>query len=74
MFGQKFWECRHASAVQTHQKNDRWETRFVAIAKFRVFLLHGKNVSAMKIERTFNILALRHLELLQQDQQVMYSC
>lgn len=70
IFGQKFWESRHTCAIQVQLKSDRWETRFLSIAKFRVFLLHGKCVSNLKIERSFNILALRHLELTHGDQMV----
>uniref|UniRef100_A0A915M698 Uncharacterized protein n=1 Tax=Meloidogyne javanica TaxID=6303 RepID=A0A915M698_MELJA len=39
-----------------------------AIAKFRVFLLYGKSISTIKLEKSFNVLALRNLELLQQEQ------
>ncbi|CAK5086124.1 unnamed protein product [Meloidogyne enterolobii] len=68
IFGQKYWQCRHACVVQSQQKSDKWETRFLAIAKFRVFLLYGKSVSTIKLEKSFNVLALRNLELLQQEQ------
>lgn len=68
IFGQKYWQCRHACIVQSQQKADKWETRFLAIAKFRVFLLYGKSISTIKLEKSFNVLALRNLELLQQEQ------
>ncbi|KAL3088061.1 hypothetical protein niasHS_009347 [Heterodera schachtii] len=70
LFGQKFWECRLACALLAQQKGDRWESRFMAIAKFRVFILQGKSVNSLKIEKCFNIVALRYLELLQQDLQL----
>ncbi|KAF7635023.1 hypothetical protein Mgra_00005621 [Meloidogyne graminicola] len=68
VFGQKYWQCRHVSVVQSQQKADKWETRFLAIAKFRVFLINGKSISTIKLEKSFNILALRNMELLQQEQ------
>lgn len=73
LFGQKFWECRYASAVIVQQKNDRWESRFLAIAKFRVFILCGKTTLSLKVERTFNILALRYIELMQQENLVSFE-
>uniref|UniRef100_A0A914GQ65 CARMIL pleckstrin homology domain-containing protein n=1 Tax=Globodera rostochiensis TaxID=31243 RepID=A0A914GQ65_GLORO len=73
IFGQKFWECRLACALLAQQKADRWEPRFMAIAKFRVFILHGKSVNSLKIEKSFNIVALRYLELLQQDHQLQFG-
>uniref|UniRef100_A0A1I8BYH0 Carm_PH domain-containing protein n=1 Tax=Meloidogyne hapla TaxID=6305 RepID=A0A1I8BYH0_MELHA len=29
IFGQKYWQCRHACIVQSQQKADKWETRFL---------------------------------------------
>ncbi|KAI6179615.1 Carm-PH domain-containing protein [Aphelenchoides besseyi] len=61
LFGQKFWECRLAAACQLSTKSDKFESRFIVISKFRLFLMHGKNATSFKLERSFNLLALRVL-------------
>ena len=55
LFGQKYWQCRHACVIQIQQKPELWETRFLSIAKYRVFLLNGKSLTSLKLERSFNI-------------------
>ncbi|KAI6170504.1 Carm-PH domain-containing protein [Aphelenchoides bicaudatus] len=60
--GQKFVDCRTISACQLSAKADKFENRFAILSKFRLFVIYGKNHS-FKIERTFNLLALRSLIL-----------
>jgi hypothetical protein len=63
LFGPKFFECRLIAACQLSAKADKFESRFVVISKFRLFIIHGKNPHSLKVERVFNLLALRSLIL-----------
>lgn len=63
LFGQKFFECRLIAACQLSAKADKFESRFAVISKFRLFTIHGKNPHSFKVERVFNLLALRSLIL-----------
>lgn len=63
IFGQKFWECRLVRVIQVQLKPEKFETKFLAFSKFRVFIVHGKYAGNLKIEKCFNILALRQLNV-----------
>lgn len=62
-FGQRFFDSRIVAACQLCHKSDKFETRFVAICKYRVFVVHGKTPVNFKLERSFNILNLRQLQV-----------
>ncbi|KAF7635033.1 hypothetical protein Mgra_00005631 [Meloidogyne graminicola] len=34
VFGQKYWQCRHVSVIQSQQKADKWQTRNCKISGF----------------------------------------
>lgn len=63
IFGSKFWDCRLACSVEYGTKTDKFENRIFALSKFRVFILHGKTPSSLKIDRTFHILAIRIIQI-----------
>ncbi|CAD5208828.1 unnamed protein product [Bursaphelenchus xylophilus] len=71
MFGHKFFDCRVVSVCQICQKSDKFETRFLAICKYRVFIVYGKNPANFKLERSFNLLTLR--QLLVQNKELIIS-
>ncbi|KAI6234521.1 Carm-PH domain-containing protein [Aphelenchoides fujianensis] len=73
LFGQKFWECRLAAACQLSTKAEKFESRFIVISKFRLFLLHGKNPTSFKLERSFNLLALRSLIVSDKELTITYE-
>ncbi|KAI1714065.1 protein CARMIL [Ditylenchus destructor] len=70
LFGQKFFECRLVKAVQVQSgsKADKFESKFFALAKFRVFLLHGKHTGSLKVEKCFNLLALRQIQVVKESE------
>lgn len=72
LFGLKFRECRFISSVRVQVKGDKFETKFLTISKFRVFLLSGKQFSHLKVEKCFNILALKHLNVITPDYAVFF--
>ena len=39
LFGQKFFECRLVAACQLATKGDKFETRFLIVSKFRLFIV-----------------------------------
>ncbi|VDN05498.1 unnamed protein product [Thelazia callipaeda] len=63
IFGSKFWDCRLACAVEYGTKSDKLEYRIFVLTKFRVFILHGKTPSSLKIDRTFHILSIRVIQV-----------
>uniref|UniRef100_A0A915PT12 CARMIL pleckstrin homology domain-containing protein n=1 Tax=Setaria digitata TaxID=48799 RepID=A0A915PT12_9BILA len=63
IFGSKFWDCRLACSVEYGTKTDKFENRIFALSKFRVFILHGKTPSSLKIDRTFHILSIRAIQI-----------
>ncbi|EFO22296.2 leucine Rich Repeat family protein [Loa loa] len=63
IFGSKFWDCRLACSVEYGTKTDKFENRIFALSKFRVFILHGKTPSSLKIDRTFHILSIRVIQI-----------
>ena len=50
-------------------KLEKGELRFFVVSKFRVFLLAGKSVGSLKVERSFNVLALKSLQVVSIAQQ-----
>ncbi|CAD5206165.1 unnamed protein product [Bursaphelenchus okinawaensis] len=73
MFGQKFFDCRVVSICQLCQKSDKFENRFLAICKYRVFIVHGKNPVNFKLEKSFNLLTLRQLQVLNKELILVYE-
>ncbi|CAG9529719.1 unnamed protein product [Cercopithifilaria johnstoni] len=63
IFGSKFWDCRLACSIEYGTKADKFESRIFALSKFRVFILHGKTPSSLKIDRTFHILSIRVVQI-----------
>lgn len=63
LFGQKFWECRFVCSAQLVVKADKHESRFLVVSKFRLFFVQGKNPATLKLDKGFNLLALRSLQL-----------
>lgn len=63
LFGKKFWECRTILDVQFASKTDKYESRFFVISKFRIFILHGKSPIHLKIDKKFNLLSLRTIQV-----------
>jgi hypothetical protein len=61
LFGHKFFECRVIAACQLCTKGDKFESRYLVISKFRIFIIHGKNPHSFKLERNFHLLSLRSL-------------
>uniref|UniRef100_A0A914Y306 CARMIL pleckstrin homology domain-containing protein n=1 Tax=Panagrolaimus superbus TaxID=310955 RepID=A0A914Y306_9BILA len=64
LFGKKFWECRSISLIQFSTKSDKYEQKFFVISKFRVFILHGKTPLHLKIDKKFNLLSLRAIQVI----------
>lgn len=58
------------SACQLCQKSDKFEPRFLAISKFRVFVIQGKNPANFKLDKSFSILVLRQINA--QDKEVSF--
>lgn len=73
LFGAKFFECRLISACQLSYKADKFETRFLVISKFRIFVIHGKSPHSFKVERDFNLLALRCLVVQNEKEVCLYN-
>ncbi|VDK72331.1 unnamed protein product [Onchocerca ochengi] len=72
IFGSKFWDCRLVCNVECGTKTDKFENRIFALSKFRVFILHGKTPSSLKIDRTFHILSIRVIQIIN-DNEVCFS-
>uniref|UniRef100_A0AC35TFJ2 Carm_PH domain-containing protein n=1 Tax=Rhabditophanes sp. KR3021 TaxID=114890 RepID=A0AC35TFJ2_9BILA len=63
LFGSKYWNVRFVTVLQFSTKQDKIETKFFVISKFRLFILHGKGISNLKIDKSFNILSVRAISL-----------
>ncbi|MCP9260280.1 Leucine-rich repeat-containing protein 16A [Dirofilaria immitis] len=72
LFGSKFWDCRLVCCVECGTKTDKFENRIFALSKFRVFILHGKTPSSLKIDRTFHILSIRVIQIIN-DNEMCFS-
>lgn len=57
--------------IEYGTKTDKFENRIFALSKFRVFILHGKTPSSLKIDRTFHILSIRGIQIIN-DNEVIY--
>uniref|UniRef100_F1KRJ3 Leucine-rich repeat-containing protein 16A n=1 Tax=Ascaris suum TaxID=6253 RepID=F1KRJ3_ASCSU len=64
IFGNKFWDCRLVCGVEYGTKPDKYETRILALSKFRVFIVHGKTPASIKVDRFFHLLSIRSIQLL----------
>ena len=73
LFGKKFWECRTILYTQISSKADKYEPRFFVISKFRVFILHGKSPVHLKVDKKFNILNLRSIQVVAQTKELCLS-
>uniref|UniRef100_A0A7E4ZZG2 Carm_PH domain-containing protein n=1 Tax=Panagrellus redivivus TaxID=6233 RepID=A0A7E4ZZG2_PANRE len=72
LFGKKYWECRTIIHIQYAPKSDKFESRFLAISKFRVFILHGKAPN-LKVDKKFNLLALRSIQIVTPNKELSLS-
>lgn len=61
IFGQKFFGTSIVEPIQLLIKPEKYETRFYVISKFRIFIVYARSVGNIKIDKSFNILALRQI-------------
>ena len=73
MFGKKFWECRVIIHTHISSKQDKYEPRFFVISKFRIFILYGKSPVHLKVDKKFNILNLRSIQVVPQTKELCLS-
>ncbi|CAJ0574274.1 unnamed protein product, partial [Mesorhabditis spiculigera] len=68
VLGQKFFDLRAVFQAETSYKTDKFETRVIALSKFRVFLLQGKTPGSIKIDRSFHVLTIRSIQIVSEDE------
>uniref|UniRef100_A0A0N5BWB5 Carm_PH domain-containing protein n=1 Tax=Strongyloides papillosus TaxID=174720 RepID=A0A0N5BWB5_STREA len=68
LFGHKFWNVRVCYYLSFSLKPEKLENKFFVISKFRLFILNGKASTSLKIEKSFNILSIRAINILSNNQ------
>ncbi|KIH66077.1 hypothetical protein ANCDUO_03598 [Ancylostoma duodenale] len=68
VLGNKFFDYRVALQADVSYKGDKFEPRIFVISKFRLFLLSGKSPSSLKIERSYHILHIKSISVLNNEE------
>uniref|UniRef100_A0A0K0EBP0 Carm_PH domain-containing protein n=1 Tax=Strongyloides stercoralis TaxID=6248 RepID=A0A0K0EBP0_STRER len=68
LFGHKFWNVRVCYYLSFSLKSEKLDNKFFVISKFRLFLVNGKTPTSLKIEKSFNILCVRAINLTSNNQ------
>ncbi|CEF65531.2 Leucine-rich repeat, ribonuclease inhibitor subtype-containing protein [Strongyloides ratti] len=68
LFGHKFWNVRVCYYLSFSLKPEKLDNKFFVISKFRLFLVNGKTSTSLKIEKSFNILCIRAINILSNNQ------
>ncbi|GMR53449.1 hypothetical protein PMAYCL1PPCAC_23644, partial [Pristionchus mayeri] len=68
VLGNKFFDSRLVVHIELHTKSDKYESRFLVISKFRLFLLTGKNANSLKIDRSYHILQIKSACILSENE------
>ncbi|GMT28346.1 hypothetical protein PFISCL1PPCAC_19643, partial [Pristionchus fissidentatus] len=61
VLGTKFFDTRLVVHIELSTKSDKYDSRFLVISKFRLFLLTGKNANSLKIDRSYHILHIKSM-------------
>ncbi|EYB97063.1 hypothetical protein Y032_0143g2366 [Ancylostoma ceylanicum] len=68
VLGNKFFDYRVALQADVSYKGDKFEPRIFVISKFRLFLLSGKSPSSLKIERSYHVLHIKSISVLNNEE------
>ncbi|CAI2311134.1 unnamed protein product [Caenorhabditis sp. 36 PRJEB53466] len=72
ILGNKFFDSRIVVQVDVAHKVDKFEPRIFIISKFRVFLLMGKTTSSLKVEKSFHVLTIKAIHVINEDEFVIH--
>ncbi|ETN72358.1 leucine Rich repeat-containing domain protein, partial [Necator americanus] len=68
VLGNKFFDYRVALQADVSYKGDKFEPRIFVISKFRLFILSGKSPSSLKIDRSYHLLSIKSVNILNNDE------